>query len=103
MVAGLGTITPASGFVGPAGALVIGLLAGVFSSASLGVFSGYGFTDGIESMGGQFSVQVIGVVTTIVFTGVATFVILKLVDALLGLRGDKEQEIEALGMVASHE
>lgn len=141
MVAGLGTITPASGFVGPAGALVIGLLAGaicfsatnylkqvlkiddsldvfpvhgiggilgtllagVFSSTSLGVFSGYGFADGIQTMGGQFTVQLIGVVTTVVFTGIATFAILKLVDALLGLRVDKDQEIEGLDIVLHEE
>ncbi|PVV06835.1 MAG: ammonia channel protein [gamma proteobacterium symbiont of Ctena orbiculata] len=140
MVAGLGTITPASGFVGPAGALVIGLLAGaicfsatnylkqvlkiddsldvfpvhgvggmlgtilagVFSSTSLGVFSGYGFADGIDSMGGQVYVQVIGVLATVAFTAVATFVILKVVDALLGLRVNKEQEIQGLD-IALHE
>jgi Amt family ammonium transporter len=140
MVAGLGTITPASGFVGPAGALVIGLLAGgicfsatnylkqvlkiddsldvfpvhgvggilgtllagVLSSTSLGVFSGYGYADGIQSMGGQFTVQLIGVAATIAFTGVATFGILKLVDSLLGLRVNREQEIEGLD-IALHE
>jgi Amt family ammonium transporter len=141
MVAGLGTITPASGFVGPAGALVIGLLAGiicfsatnylkqilkiddsldvfpvhgvggilgtllagVFSSTSLGVFSGYGFAEGIESMGGQLWVQFIGVVVTVVFTAVVTFGILKLVDVLIGLRVDKEQEIEGLDIVLHEE
>jgi Amt family ammonium transporter len=141
MVAGLGTITPASGFVGPAGALVIGLLAGavcfsatnylkqvlkiddsldvfpvhgvggilgtllagVFSSTSLGIFSGYGFADGIQTMGGQLSVQFIGVAATIAFTAVATFLILKLVDALLGLRVNKEQEIEGLDIVLHEE
>lgn len=141
MVAGLGTITPASGFVGPAGALVIGLLAGIicfsatnylkqvlkiddsldvfpvhgiggilgtllagiFSSTSLGVFSGYGFADGITSMGGQLWVQFIGVVVTIVFTAVVTLGILKLVDALIGLRVNKEEEIEGLDIVLHEE
>ncbi|MCU7916381.1 MAG: ammonium transporter [Candidatus Thiodiazotropha sp. (ex Gloverina cf. vestifex)] len=141
MVAGLGTITPASGFVGPAGALVIGLLAGIicfsatnylkqvlkiddsldvfpvhgvggilgtflagiFSSTSLGVFSGYGFADGITSMGGQLTVQTIGIVVTLVFTAVASFAILKLVDSLVGLRVDKEQEIEGLDIVLHEE
>jgi Amt family ammonium transporter len=141
MVAGLGTITPASGYVGPAGALVIGLLAGgvcfsatnylkqvlkiddsldvfpvhgvggilgtllagVFSSTSLGVFSGYGFAEDIATMGGQLTVQFIGVLATVVFTGGATFVILKLVDALLGLRVNKEQEIEGLDIVLHEE
>ncbi|RLW56597.1 MAG: ammonia channel protein [gamma proteobacterium symbiont of Stewartia floridana] len=141
MVAGLGTITPASGFVGPAGALVIGLLAGIicfsatnylkqvlkiddsldvfpvhgvggilgtllagiFSSTSLGIFSGYGFADGITSMGGQFWVQFIGVVVTVVFTAVVTLGILKLVDALIGLRVNKEEEIEGLDIVLHEE
>jgi len=140
MVAGLGTITPASGFVGPGGALVIGvlagfvcfnatmyikrvlkiddsldvfpvhgvggilgtLMAGVFSSTALGVFSGYGFADGISSMGGQLYVQLIGVVATVAFTAVVTFVILKLVGALVPLRVGEEQETEGLD-IALHE
>jgi Amt family ammonium transporter len=141
MVAGLGTITPASGFVGPGGALIIGILAGfvcfnatlfikrvmkiddsldvfpvhgvggalgtlmagVFSSTSLGVFSGYGFADGIASMGGQLYVQLVGVLVTVAFTAVVTFVILKLVGALLGLRVSEEQEIEGLDIVMHEE
>ncbi len=140
MVAGLGTITPASGFVGPGGALVIGILAGaicftatqfikrvlkiddsldvmpthgvggiigtlfagIFSSTSLGVFSGFGFADGIETMGAQFSVQAIGVVTTLVYTAVVTWIILKVVGAIVGLRVDEEIEIQGLD-TAEHE
>ncbi|MEJ2576536.1 MAG: ammonium transporter [Gammaproteobacteria bacterium] len=140
MVAGLGTITPASGFVGPGGALVIGLLAGflcfnatmflkrvlkiddsldvfpvhgvggmlgtllagVFSATSLGVFSGYGFADGIATMGGQVGVQLIGIVAAVAFTAVATFLILKVVDAVVGLRVNEEQEIGGLD-IALHE
>jgi len=141
MVAGLGTITPASGFVGPGGALIIGFLAGfvcfnatqyikrvlkiddsldvfpvhgvggilgslvvaVFASTELGVFSGFGFADGISSIGEQLSVQAIGVAATIVFTAVATYVILKLVSVLTGgLRVDEEDEVQGLD-VASHE
>jgi len=140
MVAGLGTITPASGFVGPGGALIIGLLAGgvcftatqyikrvlkiddsldvfpvhgvggilgtllagIFSATNLGVFSGYGFAEGISSMGGQFKVQLIGVLATIAFTAVVTWIILKVVDALVGLRVTEEQEIEGLD-IALHE
>ena len=141
MVAGLGTITPASGFVGPGGALVIGvlagfvcfnatlyikrvlkiddsldvfpvhgvggalgtLMAGVFSATSLGVFSGYGFADGISSMGGQLYVQLVGVLATVVFTAVVTYVILKIVGALIGLRVDEDQEIEGLDIVLHEE
>jgi Amt family ammonium transporter len=135
MVAGLGTITPASGFVGPAGALIIGFLAGsicyfatitlkqklkiddsldvfpvhgvggilgtflagVFSATSLGVFSGFGFADGIETMGGQVNVQLVGIVATILFTAVMTWVILKVTSILTsGLRVTEEQEIQGL-------
>ena len=143
MVAGLGTITPASGFVGPAGAMVIGLLAGVscftatqvikrvfkiddsldvfpvhgiggvlgtllvgvFASTELGVFSGFGFnTDaGLETMGDQLGVQFVGVVAVLVFTVTATYIILKLVDVLVGLRVSAEQETEGLDIVLHEE
>ena len=140
MVAGLGTITPASGYVGPGGALVIGLiagfvcfnatlfikrvlkiddsldvfpvhgvggilgtlLAGVFSATSLGVFSGYGFADGNESMGDQLYVQFVGVAAGVIFTAVVTWVLLKLVDMLVGLRVSQEEEVEGLD-IALHE
>jgi len=141
MVAGLGTITPASGFVGPGGALVIGvlagfvcfnatlfikrvlkiddsldvfpvhgvggllgtLMAGVFSATSLGVFSGFGFAEGIETMGGQLYVQAVGVVATLAFTAVVTWVILKVVDAITGLRVGDEDEVEGLDIVLHEE
>ncbi|MGB1111011.1 MAG: ammonium transporter [Gammaproteobacteria bacterium] len=139
MVAGLGTITPASGFVGPLGGIVIGLTAGivcyfatdaiknkfkiddsldvmpvhgvggilgtlmaaVFAAESLG---GYGFADGIDSMGGQFMVQAIGVIATLVYCAIATFIILKVVGMLTsGLRVDQEQETEGLDIVSHDE
>lgn len=130
MVAGLGTITPASGFVGPMGALVIGIsagfvcffatafikqvlkiddsldvfpvhgvggilgtiCAGIFVASSLG---GVGYADGMN-MGSQLGVQLTGVIATIVFTAIVTFVILKIVDVLIGLRVTEEQETEGL-------
>ncbi len=130
MVAGLGTITPASGFVGPLGALAIGfsagvvcfyatafikrklkiddsldvfpvhgvggilgtMLAGVFVSAG---FGGAGFAEGV-TMSSQVGVQLIGVLATILFTATMTFIILKIVDAILGLRVSDEQETEGL-------
>ncbi|MES2674806.1 MAG: ammonium transporter [Pseudomonadota bacterium] len=135
MVAGLGTITPASGYVGPGGALVIGLLAGtvcffmtqlvkrvwkiddsldvfpvhgvggiigtflagIFASTQLGVFSGQGFGAGIETMGQQLQVQLIGIVSTLVYTAVITFVLLKFTSVVTGgLRVTKDEE--ALGL-----
>lgn len=140
MVAGLGTITPASGFVGPAGAMVIGLLAGfvcfnavlfikqvlkiddtldvfpvhgvggimgtllagVFASTGLGVFSGQGFAEGIHTMGSQLFVQFIGVISIGLYSAIITAIILKLIDVFIGLRVTEEQEIEGLDL-ALHE
>jgi Amt family ammonium transporter len=133
MVAGLGTITPASGFVGPMGALFIGLVAGVlcffatqlmkrtlkvddsldvfpvhgvggftglmltavFSAAQ---FDGLGLPDGV-SIGQQLAVQLTGAVATAVWCGVATFVILKIVNVVSALRVSPEQENEGLDLV----
>ncbi len=141
MVAGLCTSTPASGFVGPAGALIIGftagficfgatnfikhllkiddsldvfpvhgvggilgtLLAGVFASTELGIFSGRGFAEGVSSISQQVGIQFIGVISTLVYTAVITFLILKLVDRLIGLRVSKEEEIEGLDIVLHEE
>ncbi|MDM8547150.1 ammonium transporter [Candidatus Venteria ishoeyi] len=140
MVAGLGSITPASGYVGPGGALIIGfsaglvcffmtilikrklkiddsldvfpvhgvggilgtLLAGVFASTELGVFSGMGFADNITSMGQQLWVQFVGVIATFVYTAIVTVGILKLVDMLVGLRVEHEEEVEGLD-ISQHE
>ena len=77
-------------------------LAGVFSSTSLGLFSGYGFAEGITTIGGQVMVQFIGVIATVVFTGVVSYLLFKLVDKLIGLRVSRDQEIEGLD-IALHE
>ena len=135
MVAGLGTITPASGFVGPAGALVIGvsagvvcfiatniikrvlkiddsldvfpvhgvggilgtLMAGIFASDALGVFSGQGYAEGM-TMGSQMGVQACGVAATLIYTAVATFIILKLVGVMVPLRVDQDDETQGLDL-----
>lgn len=139
IIAGLGTITPASGFVGPAGALIIGIaagaicfnavilikqklkiddsldvfpvhgvggmlgtiLAGVFASSELGLFSGQGLAEGM-TIASQVGVQITGVVATFVYTLVVTFIILKVVDAITGLRVSAEEEQQGLDIV-SHE
>ncbi len=141
LIAGLGTITPASGFVGPGGALVIGivaglvcfnavifikqvlkiddsldvfpvhgvggiigtLLAGVFASTQLGIFSGQGFADGIETMSQQLTVQAIGVVATLVYTAVATYIILKFVQMIIGLRVSEDEEAQGLDIIDHEE
>ena len=140
MVAGLGTITPASGFVGIGGAVVIGLsagyvcfnatmyvkkvlkiddsldvfpvhgvggmlgtiLAGVFASTELGLFSGFGFAEGITSMAGQLKVQFIGVAATAIYTAIVTWFILKVIGLVSDLRVSKDEEVEGLD-IALHE
>jgi Amt family ammonium transporter len=132
MVAGLGTITPASGFVGPLGAVVIGgcaglvcffatqllkrkleiddsldvspvhgvggvigsLLTGVFAAVSLG---GSGFTVQ-PTIGAQLGVQALGVVAAAAWCASLTWVILKVLKAVVGLRVAEEQETEGLDL-----
>lgn len=137
MVAGLGTITPASGFVGPGGALIIGmlagivcfystvyikqklkiddsldvfpvhgvggilgtLLAGVFSSTSLGAFSGFGYAEGISTMLDQVLVQLTGIGATIIYTAIVSYLLFKLVALMTnGLRVSEEQEVTGLDL-----
>jgi Amt family ammonium transporter len=69
----------------------------VFASAELGVFSGQGYNEGM-TMGSQMIVQGIGVLATVAYTAVVTFVLIKLVDVTLGLRVSEEQEIEGLDL-----
>jgi len=132
MVAGLGTITPASGFVGPGGALAIGFVAGIvcFECTQLlkrklhlddsldvspvhgvggvigtlltGVFAavwlgGSGFTVQ-KGIGAQVGVQALGILATIVWCGLVTWVLLKVLDATLGLRVSEEHESEGLDL-----
>ncbi len=136
MVAGLGTITPASGFVGPAGALFIGITAGIACfyavqiikrhlhiDDSLDVFPVHGvggivgsILTGVfaaESLGGlglgdvtiahQVGVQALAVGVTIIWTVVFTYIILKVLDAIMGLRVSEDQEVEGLDVVMHEE
>jgi Amt family ammonium transporter len=79
------------------------LLAGVFCSTQLGIFSGNGFSDGIDSIGGQLAVQATGVVTVFLYTLVASFILLKLVDMLIGLRVADDEETQGLDLVLHDE
>ena len=137
MVAGLGTITPASGFVGPMGAIAIGavagiacffatswmkrslriddsldvtpvhgvggvlgtLLTGVFAAASLG---GVGYPEGM-TMEKQVMVQLTGVLAVGAWSGIVTWVLLKLSDAVAGMRVQPEEENEGLDTVLHNE
>jgi ammonium transporter, Amt family len=133
-VAGLVAITPASGFVDPRGALVIGAIAGVacfWGATSLkralryddsldafgvhgvggivgavltGVFATAAITGDpakaglIDGNAGQIATQLYGIATTIVWCAVGTFVILKVIDAIIGLRVDAEIERDGMDL-----
>jgi len=124
MVAGLGTITPASGFVGPMGALIIGISAGlicyeatqyikkvlmiddsldvfpvhgvggILGTILTGIFASsmYGGVGLDGSISQQVIIQIIGVIFTIVWCGIFTYVALKFTDNLVGLRISDENE-----------
>jgi len=136
-VAGLVAITPASGYVGPMGAIAIGLaaglicyfavvkvkrafgyddsldafgvhgvggfvgaiLTGVFAHSSLG---GVGLAEGV-SIAGQVMKQLIGAGVTILYCAVVSFILLKLIDAVIGLRATSEQEQEGLDLALHDE
>ncbi|MEE8351526.1 MAG: ammonium transporter [Rhodospirillales bacterium] len=128
-VAGLVAITPASGYVDPFGALIIGFAAGmvcywgavvlkpklgyddtldVFGVHGLGGITGAVLTGvfAVEAIGGtkgalegnmgQILIQIEGIAATIVYCAIVTFVILKVVGAIMGLRVDEETEVGGL-------
>ena len=121
-VAGLVAITPASGYVGVTGALVIGIAAGVvcFWSATW-LKTKLGYDDSLDAFGvhgvggilgalltgifavkdiggadGSILLQAKGVLTTLVYSGVVSFVLLKVIDMVMGLRVTEEEEREGL-------
>ena len=134
-VAGLVAITPASGTVGPIGAILIGIVSGIlcflaasnlkramgyddsldvfgvhgvggFAGAVLtGVFTAEAFGGaGLErGVGGQVALQLAGAAATIVYSGVLTWVILKVIDGAVGLRVTPEEEEEGLDIALHNE
>jgi len=83
------------------GGIVGALLTGVFSATTLGVFSGQGLADGVSGIGGQVFNQSVAVIVTIIYCGVLSFIILKVIDAVIGLRVSEDEETEGLDL-ASH-
>jgi len=75
------------------GGIVGALLTGVFAAPSLG---GVGFGSGNATMGAQVGVQILGILATVIYTGVGTLIILKIIDVVIGLRVSEEQEEEGL-------
>jgi len=131
-VAGLVAITPASGFVGPLSALVIGVAGGVLCFTACNLKARFGYDDsldvvGVHCVGGatgalltglfaskavnsagadgllfgnpaQFGLQLIATVTTLVYCFVVAFILLKIVDALMGLRVTEDDEFSGLDL-----
>lgn len=128
-VAGLVAITPASGFVTPMWALVIGLLAGFVCYWSVALIKPkFGYDDSLDAFGvhgvggtlgailtgafaseavggtagaiegnmGQLVNNTVGVLLTWIFAGIATWIILKIVDAITGLRVEEQDEVQGL-------
>jgi Amt family ammonium transporter len=82
------------------GGIVGALLAGVFAAESLG---GSGFGDGNTSIGSQVVAQGIGVVSTMIYSFVVSFIVLKVLDAVMGLRVSEEAEEEGLDLALHDE
>lgn len=76
------------------GGIVGAMLTGVFAATQ---FGGVGLAEGMNVVS-QLSIQGISVLTTLVYSGVMSFTILKLIDMTLGLRVDEEQESQGLDM-----
>jgi len=127
-IAGLAAVTPASGFVGPMSAIVIGLVASPLCFAAIQMKNRFGYDDTLDAFGihgvsgtwgtlatGLFAslavnpgganglffgnanllkLQALGAGVTIVFAGAGTFVLLKILDVLVGIRvADHEETI----------
>jgi Amt family ammonium transporter len=121
-VAGLVAITPASGYVGPNSAVIIGVAAGVFCFiSSTSVKKAFGYDDSLDAFGvhciggivgalltgalaskeisgsdGAVLTQLWGVGTTLIYGFVMSMIILKLIDVTIGLRVTADQEREGL-------
>ena len=128
LIAGLASITPASGYVGPIGGVVIGLVGGIVCYLAVGwikvklafddsldVFAVHGVGGIIGtlltaifgatafggvglavSIGAQIQIQLIGVVVTIAWTALGSWLIILLIRKLVGLRVDEQSEAEGL-------
>ncbi len=136
-VAGLVAITPAAGFVGPTGALFMGIIAGIVSFvAATSIKRAFGYDDALDAFGvhavagivgalltgifvdtafggkglaegvsimSQFMIQAEGVGVTIIYSIIATAIILKAIDIMVGLRITEEEEVEGMDLALHNE
>jgi len=132
LVAGLVAITPAAGFVSPIAAIFIGFGAGIICYIAVLLKGKFGYDDsldafGVHGIGGiwgaiatgifashdatgllagnfhQFIVQIIAVVVSVVYAGVMSFIILKVIQAIIGLRVSSEDEVTGLDLTGHGE
>ena len=135
-IAGLATVTPAAGFVGPISAAFIGVLAGVGCYLGIMAKNRFGYDDSLDVVGihgvggvvgllvtgllanaainpagadglffgnpGQLGIQCIAILVTVVYTFVVSYLLLKLVDKIFGLRVDLRDERSGLDL-SQHE
>jgi Amt family ammonium transporter len=80
------------------GGIIGAILTGLCAAASMG---GVGLAEGM-TIGGQLWIQTKGVLFTLVYSGIGSFIILKIVDVVIGLRVTEEQESEGLD-VSQHD
>ncbi|MFO7598927.1 MAG: ammonium transporter [Candidatus Desulfacyla sp.] len=136
-IAGLATVTPAAGFVGPISAAFIGVLAGVGCYLGIMAKNRFGYDDSLDVVGihgvggvigllvtgllanaainpagadglffgnpGQLGIQCIAILVTVVYTFVLSYLLLKLVDKIFGLRVDLRDERSGLDLTQHEE
>ncbi|RUM92852.1 MAG: hypothetical protein DSZ23_00530 [Thermodesulfatator sp.] len=136
-IAGLATVTPAAGFVGPVPAIIIGLIAGALCYLAVSMKNRLGYDDSLDVVGihglgglvgtlclgifasklvnpdgadgllagnpGFFATQVFGIVVVLVYAFAVSFVLLKIVNALFGLRVSLEDEVQGLDLTQHSE
>ncbi|WP_376753454.1 ammonium transporter [Candidatus Nitrospira allomarina] len=132
VVAGLATVTPAAGFIGPMAALLIGLVAGTVCYIAVVWKMRFGYDDSLDVVGihgvggfmgilatglfasigaqgfffgnpGQFGIQVVLALVTLAFSVIGTYLILKIVDVTVGLRVTAQDEEMGLDLSQHNE
>ncbi|WP_342348128.1 ammonium transporter [uncultured Nitrospira sp.] len=132
VVAGLATVTPAAGFIGPMSALLIGLVAGTVCYGAVVWKMRFGYDDSLDVVGihgvggfmgilatglfasigaqglffgnaGQFGIQVVLALVTLTFSVIGTYLILKIVDVTVGLRVSAQDEEMGLDLSQHNE
>jgi Amt family ammonium transporter len=134
-VAGLVAITPASGFVGPMGAIAVGFASGIICFfAATSMKRAFGYDDSLDafgvhgvggmvgalltgvfaapalggyaelsSIGGQLWIQFVSVVATVAYSAIGSFILLKIVDMIVGLRVTEDEEVTGLDITQHNE